>query len=217
MKKNLLFLICFISNIVFSQEYHFDYKCYDLETQLKGNYKGNKRTNIIYFNSQNKNFIAYDYSFSREPKRSFFLYDYKRKSLSSYSINKKSEFPSLNFLETSQLKINRDELEVASIDVEEINENVFVIKASTPERKSLTLELKIVVEKSNFPMPEFRFMDLTDNIHSKIYNALLLKLDSSNYRIVDVVTDYRNGVIMHDDLSKCEKINLKFIASQKPK
>ncbi len=65
-------------------------------------------------------------------------------------------------------------------------------------------------------MPNIRFMDLTPNIHSKIYTALLSKLDSKNYRIVDVITDYRNGVIMHDDFSKCEKVNLKFLTSEKP-
>lgn len=64
-------------------------------------------------------------------------------------------------------------------------------------------------------MPEIRFMDLTPNIHSKIYNALLLKLDSPNYRIVNVTTDYKNRVIMHDDFSKCEKINLKFLNDSK--
>lgn len=123
--KNLILFSSFYS----SQEYYFDYKCYDNETQLKGRYKGNKRTNIIYFNSQNKDFIAYDYSFSQESKRSFFLYDYKNKGLiNSYSINKKSEFSSLKFLQTSQLNINKDEIEMKSIDVEKISENVFIIK-----------------------------------------------------------------------------------------
>jgi len=121
----------------------------------------------------------------------------------------------LKFLQTSQLEINNDEVEVEDIDVEEVSENVFVIKASTLQKKNSTLELKIVVEKSDFPMPEIRFMDLTPNIHSKIYNALLLKLDSPNYRIINVTTDYKNGVIMNDDLSKCEKINLKFLDDKK--
>lgn len=215
--KNLILLFVLFSSFYSSQEYYFDYKCYDNETQLKGRYKGNKRTNIIYFNSQNKDFIAYDYSFSQESKRSFFLYDYKNKGLiNSYSINKKSEFSSLKFLQTSQLNINKDEIEMKSIDVEKISENVFIIKTfSSLKRKLPNLELKMVVEKSNFPMPEIRFMDLTPNIHSKIYNALLLKLDSPNYRIVNVTTDYKNRVIMHDDISQCEKINLKFLNDPK--
>lgn len=79
--KNLILLFVLFSSFYSSQEYYFDYKCYDNETQLKGRYKGNKRTNIIYFNSQNKDFIVYDYSFSQESKRSFFLYDYKNKGL----------------------------------------------------------------------------------------------------------------------------------------
>lgn len=69
----------------------------------------------------------------------------------------------MKFLQTSQLEINNDEIEVEDIDVEEVSENVFVIKASTPQKKNSTLELKIVVEKSDFPMPEIRFMDLTPN------------------------------------------------------
>ncbi|MBM7419341.1 MULTISPECIES: hypothetical protein [Chryseobacterium] len=69
----------------------------------------------------------------------------------------------MKFLQTSQLEINNDEIEVEDIDVEEVSENVFVIKASTQQKKNSTLELKIVVEKSDFPMPEIRFMDLTPN------------------------------------------------------
>lgn len=71
--------------------------------------------------------------------------------------------------------------------------------------KKANLELKILVEKSDFPMRRIRFMDLTNNIHDKIYNALLKELDSENYRIDDVITNYENGVIMHDNLSKCGK------------
>ncbi|MCW3169501.1 hypothetical protein OMO38_13310 [Chryseobacterium sp. 09-1422] len=216
MKKSLIFLFSFLSIFSLSQEYHFDYKCYENETQLKGSYKGQKRTTLVYFNSQNKSFIAYDYSFSGEIKRRFFLRDNYRGKLSSYSINKKSEFLSLKFLEVSTLNKYRDEIEVENIEVENIIKNVFIIKASTIDKKNSTLELIIKVEKSNFPMPEIRFMDLTDNIHSKIYKALLLHLDSPNYRIVDVVTDYKNGVIMYDDFSNCEKINVKFLAGPPP-
>lgn len=218
MKKNLLFLICFISNIVFSQEYHFDYKCYDNETQLKGAYKGEKRTNIIYFNSEDKDIIAYDYFFSQQSTRSFLLYDYKLNVLFSYSISYDSKFSTLNFIQKIPLKVYPDERKIERLDVEKLKDNVYLISTFPSEKsKKSNLELKITVEKSDFPMPRIRFMDLTPNIHSKIYNALLSKLDSPKYRLVDAITDNKKGVIMHDDFSKCEKINLKFIASQKLK
>lgn len=218
MKKNFLLLFCFISGFIFSQEYHFDYKCYNVETQLKGNYKGIKRTNIIYFNSKNKDIIAYDYFFSQEPKRSFLLYDYNVGSLFSYSINQDSNFSSLNLEQIHPIKIYPDEKQIKRVDVEKFSENEFLIKAfkSFKSRKS-NLELKILVEKSNYSLPKIQFMDLTPNIHSKIYTALLSKLDSENYRIVDVMTDYKNGVIMHDDFSKCEKVNLKILTSDNSK
>lgn len=218
MKKNFLLLFCFISGLVFSQEYHFDYRCYNVETKLKGNYKGNKRTNIIYFNSENKDIIAYDYFFSQKPERSFVLSDYNAGNLFSYSINQNSDFSSLNLKQIYPITIYPDEIEIGRVDVERLSENEFLIKAfkSLKSRKS-NLELKILVEKSNYSLPEIRFMDLTPNIHSKIYTALLSKLDSENYRIVDVITDYKNGVIMHDDFSKCEKVNLKILTSEKPK
>ena len=216
MKKNFLLLFCLISSLVFSQEYHFDYKCYDNETQIKGNYKGNKRTNIIYFNSQNKDLIAYDYYFSQQPLRRFLLYNFETNNLFSYSINHKSEFSSLNLINSLPIKIYQDEIKIERVDVKEVSENIWIIKAFPSQKnKRSKLELKVILEKSDFPMPKIKFMDLTTNIHSKIYDALLSKLDSPNYRIVSVTTDYKNGVIMHDDFSKCEKINLKFLDDKK--
>lgn len=217
MKKIFLLLSCFFTGFIFSQEYHFDYKCYDIETQLKGNYRGNKRTNIVYFNSENKDVIAYDYFFSQESKRSFLLYDYNVGILFSYSINQDGKFSSLNLEQKYPIKIYRDEKEIERIEIESIGQSLWSIKAfPTKKSNKVNLELKILIQKTNFPMPNIRFMDLTPNIHSKIYTALLSKLDSKNYRIVDVITDYRNGVIMHDDFSKCEKVNLKFLTSEKP-
>lgn len=213
MKKKFLLLFCFVSSVVFSQEYHFDYKCYNSETQLKGSYKGNKRTNIIYFNSINKDIIGYDYFFSKQPNRSFLLYDFKLSNLYSYSINQESKFSSLKLDQIYPIKIYSDEIIVRRADATKLSENTFLIKTfkSLKNGKS-NLEIKILVEKASYPMPEFVFMDLTPNIHSKVYDALLSKLDSEYYRIVEVTTDYKNGVIMHDDFSKCEKINLKILA-----
>lgn len=216
MKKNLLALFCCLSIFCFSQEYHFHYKCYDNETQLKGTYKGTKRTNIIYFNSENKDVIAYDYFFSQQPTRSFYLYDFRRNIFSSYSINLDSNFSSLNLIRSVPIKTYADEIKVERVTVEESAKNVYLIKAFPSQKsKKSNLELKILIEESDFQMPRIRFMDLSPNIHFKIYEALLSKLDSPKYRIVDVVTNYKNRVIMHDDLSKCEKINLKFLASPK--
>lgn len=215
MKKNFLLLFWFISIITFSQEYHFDYKCYDLETHIKGNYKGNKRTNIIYFNSQNKDLFAYDYFFSQPPRRSFQLYDYKLRNLISYSISQDSKFSSLNLENIYPVKNYPDEIEIERVDVEKLSENAFLVKSfKSHKSKKPNLELKILVERSAYSMPKIRFMDLTPNIHSKIYSGLLSKLDSENYRIIEVITDYKNGVIMSDDFSKCEKINLKILTDK---
>ncbi|MCU7614050.1 hypothetical protein N0B16_06335 [Chryseobacterium sp. GMJ5] len=217
MKKNLLALFCYFSIFCFSQEYHFDYKCYDSETQLEGAYKGNKRTNIIYFNSENKDVMAYDYFFSQQPTRSFWLYDFKTNNFLSYLISHDSKFSSLNFIQKIPIKIYPDEKKIERIDVEKLKENVYLISTYPSEKsKKSNLELKIIIEKSNFSMPRIRFVDLTPNIHSKIYDALLSRLDSPKYRLVDVIIDNKKGVIMHDDLSKCEKINLKFLAEQIP-
>ncbi len=212
MKKKFLLLFCFVSSFVFSQEYHFDYKCYNFETQLKGSYKGNKRTNIIYFNSINKDIIGYDYFFSNQPNRSFLLYDFKLSNLYSYSINQESKFSSLKLDQIYPIKIYSDEIIIGRAEATKLSENTFLIKTfkSLKNGKS-NLELKILVEKTSYPMPKVKFMDLTPNIHSKVYDALLSKLDSEYYRIVEVTTDYKNDVIMHDDFSKCEKINLKIL------
>lgn len=215
MKKNFLLLFCFISSFVFSQ-YSFDYKCYDNETQIKGEYKGNKRINIIYFNSKNKDLMAYDYYFSQQPLRSFLLYNFETNNLFSYSINHKSEFSSLNLIHSFPIKIYKDEIKIERVDVEEVSGNIWIIKAFPSQKsKKSKLELKVVLEKSDFPMPRIRFMDLSPNIHNKIYDALLSKLVSTNYQIISVTTDYKNGVIMHDDISKCEKINLKILTKEK--
>ncbi len=215
MKKNFLLLFCFISSFAFSQ-YSFDYKCYDNETQIKGEYKGNKRINIIYFNSKNKDLMAYDYYFSQQPLRSFLLYNFETNNLFSYSINHKSEFSSLNLIHSFPIKIYQDEIKIERVDVEEVSGNIWIIKAFPSQKSNKSkLELKVVLEKSDFPMPRIRFMDLSSNIHNKIYDALLSKLVSTNYQIISVTTDYKNGVIMHEDISQCEKINLKILTKEK--
>lgn len=211
-----MMLLCFISESFFCQTYHFDYKCYDVETQSKGNYKGNKRTNIIYFSSENKNIIAYNYFFSQQPNRSFRIYDYHSNLAFSYSINRDSNFSSLNFNQKSQINKYPDELIIKRIDVQNIGENQFIIKTySSLKNKRSNLELKVTVMKSDYPMPVIHFLDLSPNIHSKIYDALLANLDSENYRLMEVVSNHKNGVVMLDDFSKCEKINLKILTHDK--
>jgi len=213
-KLLLLFLILSFAN-AFSQEYHFDYKCYDVETHLRGRYKGNTRNNIIYFSSENKDFIAYDYSFSGETERTFLLDDYAKNKLYTYSINQNSNFSSLKLKKVFPIKVYQDEIKIERVEVENNGGNLYTVK-TYPKNKSkeANLELKILVEKIGFSAPRIRFMDLTPNIHSKIYNALFSKLDSDNYRIIHAEIDYKNGVIMTNDFSKCEKINVKIVTGE---
>lgn len=204
-KLTLLFFILIFYN-AFSQKYHFDYKCYNVETQLKGSYKGNKRSNIIYFNSEKKDFIAYDYSFSGKAERTFLLYDYAGNKLYTYSINQNSDFSTLNLKKVFPIKTYHDEIKIERVEVENNGINLYTVKTyPTNKSKKANLELKILVQKTGFSAPRMQFMDLTPNIHSKIYDALFSKLDSDNYKIVHVEIDYKNGVIMEDDFSKCEK------------
>lgn len=210
--KKYPFLVLFFVVFASAQTYEFDYKCYNPEKQTRGNYKGVKRTNIIYLSSKESDIIAYDYSFSKEPKRSFYFYDFKNNFFSYYTLNNESDLSSLKFVNSDSIRVFDDEKLIERVTVNKISENVFVLKAFPNEKtKRANLELKIVVEKNDFPMRRIRFMDLTLNIHDKIYDALLNELGSKDYRIIDVITDYKNGVIMHDDFSKCEKVNLKFV------
>ncbi|WP_435524492.1 hypothetical protein [Chryseobacterium indoltheticum] len=152
--KSFILSCILLFPLYYSQEYYFDYKCYNVETQIKGRYKGNKRTNIIYFNSGNKDLMAYDYYFSKQPLRSFFLYNYETNNLFSYSINHKSEFSSLNLINSFQIKIYQDEIKIERVDVEEVSENILVIKGFPSQKsKKSKLELKVVLEESDFPIP----------------------------------------------------------------
>jgi len=173
MKKNFLLLFCLISGFFFSQEYHFDYKCYNNEKQLQGIYEGSSRINIIYLNSEKKNHLAYDYFFNLQPYRSFKIYDNDVSMTHSFTINEKSEFSSLHFIASTPIRVYQDERKINRVDVKQVAENIWNLSAfPTKKAKKANLELTIQVEKNSFPLRELRFMDLSPNIHHKIYEAL---------------------------------------------
>ena len=118
--KKYPFLVLFFVVFASAQTYEFDYKCYNPENQTRGHYKGVKRTNIIYLSSKESDIIAYDYSFSAEPKRSFYFYDFKNNFFSYYTLNNESDLSSLKLntkpLEQIKTILSDNNLKLSEID-----------------------------------------------------------------------------------------------------
>lgn len=89
--------------------------------------------------------------------------------------------------------------------------NTYLVKAYSDDfYKKNNLEIKFELVKSDYPLVQIRFLDLTKNIHDKIYQSLISKLPDENYQLEKVYYDYKNGVVMTDNFHKCENINLTF-------
>lgn len=69
--KNLILLFILFSSFYSSQEYYFDYKCYDNETQLKGRYKGIKEQISFILILRIKILLLMITVFHRNPKKAF--------------------------------------------------------------------------------------------------------------------------------------------------
>lgn len=101
-------------------------------------------------------------------------------------------------------------MEIQKTIVEKTGENHYIISTYEKiKKKRPNLVLEITLVESDFPLLEIRFMDLTHNIHNKIYDALLKKLPHKNYQIKSVKTNYKNGVIMLDEFD-CSNENTFF-------
>ncbi len=199
--------------LFYSQGYLFDYKCSDVETQLKGSYKGNTRTNFIYLNSKDSTIIAYDYFFNNAGN-SLWIYDFKNNSFLNFDKNKSTSDSKLKIVNVSKIKKYKDEIDIKSVEIL-VDKGLYKVFTYDNEKKEIpNLYLEIELVDSDFPLQRIRFMDVTLNIHNKIYDALMEKLPSQYFRIKTVKTDYKNGVIMLDDYSNCSKVDTYFNLSK---
>lgn len=207
MKKLLLLFGLLFSTFAFSQEYQFDYECsYQQKIWKKGTSNVKPNTIKYFLNSKNNEYIIYN-----RYKDYFNLYDFKLNKETRYNqvlvdnqilMDKKEELDFRNF---------KEEFIIKKVDVQSIGDNYFLIQTFDKERsRKPNLELKIKLKKSDFSFVKVLFMDLSVNIHEKVYEALLLKLPNANYQIENIEVDYKNGFFSSGEFEKCKKISLKY-------
>lgn len=187
MKKNLLLLFCFISMIVFSQEYHFDYFMKEKsEYQIPKNHvwikewfydtKNNVRLNL---ESENSNIIAVLYS-----------KDYKLKHI--FKVKKIGQ--QVNFLYKHSRKINQErhsEIPYKGKEVFEIKKldslKYSFVVFKNPKRKKKEIDAVINLDIGEFEYIDFRI----DHIITREAEKQLKNLLNQNQKYIVRSVDYK--------------------------
>ena len=208
MKKKFVFLLflLIIFNFYKSQKYNFTTYCSINEVQLKDDLNRQSRKIQVYYNLNNSNYIAYLY-----PKQNLILYDFNEQKIKFFDADYLKKHNILKLISESTIRKYRDEIDINKISVDDLGNNTYLVKAYSDDfYKKNNLEIKFELVKSDYPLVQIRFLDLTKNIHDKIYQSLISKLPDENYQLEKVYYDYKNGVVMTDNFHKCENINLTF-------
>jgi hypothetical protein len=208
MKKKFVFLLflLIIFNFYKSQKYNFTTHCSINEVQLKDDLNRQSRKIQVYYNLNNSNYIAYLY-----PKQNLILYDFNEQKIKFFDADYLKKHNILKLISESTIRKYRDEIDINKISVDDLGNNTYSVKAYSDDfYKKNNLEIKFELVKSDYPLVQIRFLDLTKNIHDKIYQSLISKLPDENYQLEKVYYDYKNGVVMTDNFHKCENINLTF-------
>lgn len=105
----------------------------------------------------------------------------------------------------SKISLNNDERIIGRIVIEKKMGNHFLVSTFENDRKkkpNLIVNFELI--ESDFPLQKIRFMDMNQNVHNKVYEALLKVLPNTFYRIKTVKSDSKNGVIMYNEFD-CSK------------
>ncbi len=208
MKIKIVFSLILFSVFATAQSYDFNMKCVENSVRLKPKI-GNENSwrSYIYFNtSHNKYYLTESTNGSR------ILQDNELKEVFQLSLIKSTN-PYYALSNHRKLDFGYSEREIEKVTSEKVGENEYLVKVFPNQKaKRSNLEVKFKLKKSESPLVQIRFMDLSPSIHQKIYESLLESIKNENFWIEKAEVDYRNGYKFLFDFSQCEenKLNLRF-------
>ena len=202
MKNIIRIFVLLIGFGVNAQTYTFDYNLKIRNIKPKG--KSKISTGQYIFNSENPNYRIYINNDKGV------LYDSERNIIGDFLYQKKSNKTIYQFTSFKDF-LSGDERMIDHIIIEKIDENKYTIKCyPTEKNKHTNLELVISLKPAEKDLIQFYYLDLSNNIHSRLLKSLKDKLDGNyNYIIENYTTDYKNGIKTRNYIDEIQKINLK--------
>ncbi|MBW8360393.1 MAG: hypothetical protein K0M63_11405 [Weeksellaceae bacterium] len=189
-----------------AQQYEFDRQCVIQSFRIKpkiGDENNWKRS--LYLSTGNSG-----YYMSKLNDGGYKITDNERQSVVNivFVPGSKSEYQTTG---GRPIDYSYSEFEIKRTTVSRTDDAHILVKAFTRENSKRTnLEVNFRLIKSQSPLVQIRFMDLSPKIHNAVYSALLKGLESPNYRIERAEVNYRNGYRFVFDFSSCEATSIKF-------
>ena len=206
MKKWFMILLV-LPCLVFGQNDIFDTKCVMVSKRIKPKFLDvyESSTNVFYNSSNSTKYIT-------EYKNHYRLFDFTKKEIFNFTkliVNGKVVY---NTLGIDAMRYDYNEFDINKVTVEKLSENKYLVK-TFPKLKSKKTNLEIIftLKKSNYPLTQIRFLDLSPSIHEKIYTGLLENLDTKNYQWEIAEVNYRNGYEFIEKIENCQQTNLKLV------
>jgi hypothetical protein len=199
MKKFFLLLFCFISSLVFSQEYHFDYFISEQSIRVKPD-KQEWISESFYDSVNNKKLVL------RTQNNKIIATIYEKENRIRHVFKYSNQFP-------EQKTKNDDKENVIKVEkIDSLHYSIIVFKNARLKRKKISGIVK--VEKSQFDYVNFSAdYSRTDEINEKIKSFLNPKF---KYIVRSQQTKYYNsGYSFEESTQKIEKTNLNIIVPKK--
>lgn len=212
MKKNLLFVFCFISSFVFSQEYHFDYFIREKSARVKPDKKEWIRESFydsvnnknLTLNTQNNKIIATIYEKENRIRHVFKVNKSKGNLTFVYKYS--------NYFPEPKTKDYNKENVIKVEKIDSLHFNIIVFKNERLKRKRISAIVEI--EKSQFDYVNFSAdYSRTDEINEKIKSFLNPKF---KYFVSNQQTIYYiSGYTLEESVQAIEKTDLNIIVPEK--
>ncbi|WP_312345668.1 hypothetical protein [Chryseobacterium binzhouense] len=215
MKKKFLLLFCFVSSVVFSQEYHFDYfikekskiiKPQKTEEWFNDWFTNSMTGNEIFLRNYNNKTIAVIYSRNENIKHIFRLSKIKNNINFFYKHSGKIVN---NFQPKNDYK-GKEIIKIRKID--SLKYNVVVYKNSKLKKKEI--DALINFEEADFEHIKLSFDHLiADNVEKELRKLLNPKL---KFIIKKIDYSYKSGVTFSKSIDTIQKVNLVLKVPTKP-
>ena len=206
--KIILFCLLILIPFTFgnAQQYEFDRKCVIQSFRIKpkiGDENNWKRS--LYLSTVNSG-----YYMSKLNDRAYRITDNEKESVVDivYVPGNKSEYQTTG---GRPIDYSYSEFDIKRTSVQRTDDQQVLVKTFSGENSKRTnLEVNFRLIKSQSPLIQIRFMDLSPKIHNAVYAALLSGLEDPNYRIERAEVNYRNGYRFVFDFTSCEAASIKF-------